>query len=74
MGDANVDEVELKVPVLLQTGTPMLKVSSKQLKTRMFRIDPDLGQVLWESRRFGIREYILLSVCPTHVSCYHLVN
>ncbi|KAF8336862.1 uncharacterized protein EI90DRAFT_3043894 [Cantharellus anzutake] len=45
--DASVDEAELKVPALLQTGTPMLKM-------RMFRLDPDLGQVIWESNRYGV--------------------
>ncbi|EJD01915.1 PLC-like phosphodiesterase [Fomitiporia mediterranea MF3/22] len=46
--------VDVKVPLLLQEGTPMTKVSAKKKKTVQFRIDPDQGYVLWESKKSGI--------------------
>ncbi|KAG8888563.1 Phospholipase C [Tulasnella sp. 332] len=46
---------EIKVPALLQQGTPMLKISAKQgTKLRKFWLDADQGQVLWESRTGGL--------------------
>ncbi|KAG8926409.1 Phospholipase C [Tulasnella sp. 418] len=46
---------EIKIPALLQQGTPMLKISAKKgPKLRKFRLDPDQGQILWESRKAGI--------------------
>jgi hypothetical protein len=48
---------DVKVPVLLQMGIPMLKVSEKNVKTRTFKIDPDQGLILWDSRKSGISKY-----------------
>ena len=45
---------DLSVPTLLQHGTPMLKVSTKKVKRLVFRLDPDQGQILWESKKSGI--------------------
>jgi len=45
----------LKVPALLIQGTPMTKYSEKKgPKSRVFRLDPDQGQILWPSRKSGI--------------------
>lgn len=38
----------LLVPQLLQQGTPMTKVTAKKHKKFMFRLDADLGQIVWE--------------------------
>jgi hypothetical protein len=48
---------DVKVPVLLQVGIPMLKVSEKNVKTRTFKIDPDQGLILWDSKKSGISKY-----------------
>lgn len=48
---------DVKVPVLLQVGIPMLKVSEKNVKTRTFKIDPDQGLILWNSKKSGISKY-----------------
>ncbi|KAL5514659.1 hypothetical protein ACEPAG_1975 [Sanghuangporus baumii] len=47
-------DADVKVPLLLQEGTPLTKVSAKKKKTVTFRIDPDQGYVLWESKKSGI--------------------
>lgn len=47
-------ESDVKVPALLQQGTPMLKVSSKKIKSRMVRLDADLGQIQWQSKKSGV--------------------
>lgn len=47
---------DVKIPALLQQGTPMLKISTKNIKTRVFRIDPKLGQIRWDSNSAGIGE------------------
>ncbi|KAF8228091.1 PLC-like phosphodiesterase [Tricholoma matsutake] len=45
---------DVTVPQLLQEGTPMTKVSAKQRKRAVFRLDPDIGQIIWESKKHGI--------------------
>ncbi|TDL27827.1 PLC-like phosphodiesterase [Rickenella mellea] len=45
---------DVKVPLLLQQGTPMTKVSAKKKKTVIFRIDADEGCIHWESNKAGI--------------------
>lgn len=44
------------VPQLLQQGTPMTKVSPKTHKKVVFRLDADLGQMVWESKQQKISE------------------
>ncbi|KAI0366571.1 PLC-like phosphodiesterase [Pilatotrama ljubarskyi] len=39
------------VPQLLQSGVPMLKVSAKKQKRYIFRLDPDQGQIIWQSKK-----------------------
>jgi hypothetical protein len=57
---------EVKVPALLLRGTPLLKVSAKKVQTRLFRLDPDQGQISWESKKSGggVRMCILLPFAP----------
>lgn len=52
---------DIRVPLLLQQGTPMTKVSLKKHKKFVFRLDADLGQIVWESKRHKISEYSELS-------------
>ncbi|KDR75207.1 hypothetical protein GALMADRAFT_157070 [Galerina marginata CBS 339.88] len=44
----------VRVPQLLQQGTPMTKVSLKKHKKFVFRLDADLGQIVWESKKHKI--------------------
>ncbi|OSD01023.1 PLC-like phosphodiesterase [Trametes coccinea BRFM310] len=43
--------MDATVPQLLQGGVPMLKVSAKKQKRYLFRLDPDQGQIIWESKK-----------------------
>jgi phosphatidylinositol phospholipase C delta len=45
---------DVTVPQLLQQGTPMTKVSAKDRKRAVFRLDPDIGQIIWESKKHRI--------------------
>ncbi|KAG6831909.1 hypothetical protein H0H87_003407 [Tephrocybe sp. NHM501043] len=45
------DGGELTVPKLLQQGTSMTKVSSKKNRRSIFRLDPDIGQIIWEGKQ-----------------------
>jgi phosphatidylinositol phospholipase C delta len=42
---------DVAVPEVLQHGVSMTKVSAKRQKTFVFRLDPDQGQILWESKK-----------------------
>ncbi|KAH9474534.1 1-phosphatidylinositol 4,5-bisphosphate phosphodiesterase 1 [Psilocybe cubensis] len=44
----------VRVPQLLQLGTPMTKVSLKRHQKFVFRLDADLGQIVWESKKHKI--------------------
>ena len=44
------------VPPLLQQGVPMLKVSAKKQKRYVFKLDPDQGQIVWESKKLRYSE------------------
>ena len=63
--DAEDDDV--KVPLLLQQGTPMTKVSAKKRKMVTVRIDADEGYVLWESKKSGVSECLLF--LPSSLPC-----
>ncbi|KAG6827962.1 hypothetical protein H0H92_009820 [Tricholoma furcatifolium] len=45
------EEGDVAVPKLLQEGIPMTKVSSKKQRRSVFRLDPDIGQIIWEGKR-----------------------
>ncbi|KAF9050567.1 PLC-like phosphodiesterase [Panaeolus papilionaceus] len=44
----------VQVPESLQKGTIMTKVSMKKQKAFSFRLDADLGQIVWESKKYKI--------------------
>ncbi|KZT08084.1 1-phosphatidylinositol-4,5-bisphosphate phosphodiesterase 1 [Laetiporus sulphureus 93-53] len=46
--------LDVVVPQLLQQGVPMLKVSAKKQKRYIFKLDPDQGQIVWESKKHRI--------------------
>lgn len=41
----------VRVPDSLLKGEPMLKVTANKVMQRIFRIDADVGQILWESKK-----------------------
>ena len=46
--------LDLTVPDVLQSGTPMIKVSGRKQTSVVFRLDPDQGQIIWESKKHRI--------------------
>jgi len=57
----SVSTSNVTVPQLLRRGTPMTKVSSKKHKTFVFRLEVDLGQIIWESKQQKISKHFFLS-------------
>jgi len=53
--------VDVIVPAVLQIGTPMIKVSGGKQKKVVFRLDPDQGQIIWESKKHRISTSLLLT-------------
>ena len=51
---------DVPIPPLLLNGVPMLKVSAKKQKRYFFRLDPDEGQILWQSKKLRISQYMLV--------------
>ncbi|KAF7356799.1 Phosphoinositide phospholipase C [Mycena venus] len=49
-----VPDAHPTVPLLLQHGIQLTKISEKSQKKVVFRIDPDEGQILYESRKHGV--------------------
>lgn len=47
------------VPLALQHGVPMTKVSPRSQKSYIFRLDADQGQIIWESKKLRISVYSL---------------
>ena len=56
-----VSTADVTVPPVLQIGTPMIKVSSGKQKNVVFRLDPDQGQIIWESKKLRISTSFLLT-------------
>ena len=54
--------VDPVVPVLLQAGTPLTKVSGKKQQRIVFKLDPDQGQVVWETKKIHLSEYPYLGL------------
>jgi hypothetical protein len=52
---------DVAVPAVLQMGTPMIKVSGGKQKRVVFRLDPDRGQIIWESKKHRISTSLLLA-------------
>jgi phosphatidylinositol phospholipase C delta len=63
---------DVLVPQLLQQGTPMTKVSAKKHKKFVFRLDADLGQIVWESvsKQQKISEWLLFLFYKTWLGTY----
>lgn len=49
---------DVPVPMILQHGVQMIKVSAKKQKRIWFRIDPDEGQIIWQGKKLRISEYL----------------
>ncbi|KAF8196666.1 PLC-like phosphodiesterase [Mycena galopus ATCC 62051] len=47
-------DANFTVPVLLQQGTQLLKISEKSQKKVVFRLDPEEGQILYDSWKHGV--------------------
>jgi len=60
-GKSDAATLDTKIPNLLQTGTPMTKVSSKRQKKYLFQLDADQGQISYESNRRKFSACIALS-------------
>ncbi|KAF8480101.1 PLC-like phosphodiesterase [Russula ochroleuca] len=45
---------DVTVPLVLQRGTSMTKVSGRRQKNVTFRLDPDRGHIIWESKKHRI--------------------
>lgn len=50
---------DVTVPAVLRIGTPMIKVSGKKQKNVVVRLDPDQGQIIWESKKHRISTSLL---------------
>jgi phosphatidylinositol phospholipase C delta len=46
--------MDITVPALLQTGTPMTKVTANKQKKVVLRLDADQGEIVWESKKHRI--------------------
>lgn len=53
---------DVPIPPLLLNGVPMLKVSAKKQKRYFFRLDPDEGQIIFQSKKLRISAYPVRSV------------
>lgn len=49
--ERNASNEDLSVPDLLQKGTTMFKVSARQEKDVLLRLDPGKHQIVWDSKR-----------------------
>ncbi|KDN52167.1 PLC-like phosphodiesterase [Tilletiaria anomala UBC 951] len=54
---ASLLDLPHRVPKELQAGEPMLKVTSKKVMQRNFRLDADRGQILWDSKKQNKGEF-----------------
>lgn len=52
---------DVTVPAVLRMGTPMIKVSGGKHKKVVFRLDPDRGQIIWESKKHRISTSFILT-------------
>ena len=60
-------EGDVKVPMILRQGTPLLKISPKKVKVLIFWLDADIGEIRWESKKKdGGRSTALLFLSCSH--------
>lgn len=57
----SVPTADVTVPTVLQMGTLMIKVSGGKQKKVVFRLDPDQGQIIWESKKHRISTSLLFN-------------
>ncbi|TFK38082.1 hypothetical protein BDQ12DRAFT_683948 [Crucibulum laeve] len=50
-GESSSSQGDVSVPMNLQIGTPMTKVTNKKRTKVVFRVDADLGQIVWEGKQ-----------------------
>lgn len=60
---------DVTVPAVLQMGTPMTKVSGGKQKKVVFRLDPDQGQIIWESKKHRISTSLLFDTSAIVLIC-----
>ena len=58
------DAIPQPIPQALQRGTQVMKVSSKKHKSVILRLEPDLGQVIWESKQNHISMFFGFIIYP----------
>ena len=60
---------DVPVPLELQHGVPMTKISPRSQKSYNFRLDADQGQIIWESKKRRISAYnpFLHNIPPINV-------
>lgn len=63
-----ISMADVAVPELLQNGVPMTKISANRQKTFIFQLDPDQGQIRWESKKLKISAFIILSLSSWYQS------
>ncbi len=73
---ARVLDLPSQVPKELQTGEAMLKVTSKKVMQRIFRLDADRGQILWDSKKNnrGAHEHCQSDAIDAPSTCAHDCN
>jgi phosphatidylinositol phospholipase C delta len=49
---------DVTVPLLLREGVQMTKVSPGKEKSYKFQLDPDQGQIIWQSKKLRISTYL----------------
>ena len=62
--EEDFSQQDYTIPQVLQRGTPVMKVSSKKHKSIILRLDPDLGQVIWESKQNHISMFFGFIILP----------
>lgn len=61
---------DVTIPLSLHQGTRMTKVSAKKRKNFVFRLDPDQGQIVWESKQHRISAFPFITM-PLKASVCH---
>jgi hypothetical protein len=59
-----ITRADVPVPPLLREGTQMTKVTSKKRKKVIVRLDPDIGQIIWEVMQPAGRQRLSASFSP----------
>lgn len=57
--------VDVAIPLLLREGVQMTKVSPGKQKSYRFQLDPNQGQIIWQSKKLRISTYATLCDSPS---------